>query len=86
MASGADIPPSFEAPRLKALRSYQVLDTDPEPSYDDITELASELRGTPIARLSLVDAYRQWFKSRVGLEAPKNPSQLGVLRPRHPLL
>ncbi len=73
MESSADSPPTFEATRLSALRSYRVLDTDAEPSFDDITALASELCGTPIALISLVDAQRQWFKSRVGLDAVETP-------------
>lgn len=60
--------PLNEARRLAALREYQILDTLPEASYDDVTLLASEICGTPIAAVSLVDAERQWFKSSVGLE------------------
>jgi anti-sigma regulatory factor (Ser/Thr protein kinase) len=58
-----------EASRLKALQKYRILDTDPEQAFDDLTLLASQVCGTPIALISLVDESRQWFKSRVGLEA-----------------
>jgi GAF domain-containing protein len=57
-----------EAARLEALRAYHILDTDSEQSYDDITFLAAHLCDVPIALISLVDADRQWFKSKVGLE------------------
>ncbi|SBO43268.1 GAF domain-containing protein [Cyanobium sp. NIES-981] len=57
-----------EQARLEALKGYRVLDTAPEQSYDDITLLATQLCSVPIALISLVDAERQWFKSRVGVD------------------
>lgn len=57
-----------EESRLKALRSYDVLDTPPERAFDRITELAAIVCGTPIALVSLIDENRQWFKSSVGLK------------------
>lgn len=62
-----------EAARLAALRSYRILDTDSEQSFDDLTLLASQICGTPIAAISLIDDHRQWFKSRVGLEMAESP-------------
>ena len=56
-----------ESARLAALRRYRILDTDPERAFDDLTLLASKICDTPIALISLVDADRQWFKSRVGI-------------------
>lgn len=60
--------PGNENERLAALRSYGILDTQPEPVFDDLTRLAARACGTPIALVSLVDRERQWFKSRCGLE------------------
>lgn len=56
-----------EAARLQELRRYRILDTEPEKAFDDLALLASEICGTPMAMISLVDADRQWFKARVGL-------------------
>ena len=56
-----------EAKRLAALRRYRILDTDPEQAFDDLALLASQICGTPMALITLVDADRQWFKARVGI-------------------
>lgn len=56
-----------EESRLKALHSYQILDTLPEPEYDNLTQLAMEVGQVPIALIAFVDQNRQWFKSAVGI-------------------
>ena len=64
----APIPPN-EATRLQALRRYDVLDTPPEANFDRITKLAASFFEVPTVLISLVDAKRQWFKSRLGMSA-----------------
>lgn len=61
--------PDSEPQRLAELFSYDILDTDTEKLFDELTLLASQICETPIALISLVDPDRQWFKSRVGLDA-----------------
>ncbi len=61
--------PDNEQGRIAALEKYAILDTEPEQSFDDLTLLASFVCKTPIALISLVDEDRQWFKSRVGMDA-----------------
>lgn len=68
--------PANEAQRLKALASFNILDTLPEKSYDDITAIAAKICNTPIALISLVDKNRQWFKSKQGLEASETPREV----------
>ncbi|MEQ9643214.1 MAG: diguanylate cyclase [Alphaproteobacteria bacterium] len=65
--------PSNESARLACLRDYRVLDTAPEEAFDRVTRLAAGILGVPISLVSLVDADRQWFKSRVGLDATETP-------------
>lgn len=69
-------PPHNERDRLLALQRYELMDTPPEAVYDDITALAAQICGTPIALISLLDDARQWFKSRVGLEAEETPRDI----------
>jgi PAS domain S-box-containing protein len=59
--------PANEPERLAALHGLEVLDTPPDSELDVITRLAADRFGTAIALVSLVDAERQWFKSRHGL-------------------
>jgi PAS domain S-box-containing protein len=67
--------PENEYDRLQVLHKYQIIDTESEAVFDDLVQLAADLCETPIAVISLVDARREWFKSKVGLtvsEVPRN--------------
>jgi GAF domain-containing protein len=68
--------PLNETARLAALERYAILDTDPEDSFDDLTRLASFICKTPVAFISLIDADRQWFKSRVGVPVSETPREV----------
>lgn len=65
--------PNNEVARLEALHQYQILDTTPEEAFDDLTRLAAQICETPIALISLVDANRFWFKSRLGVDITELP-------------
>lgn len=58
--------PENDAARLATLRRYDILDTQPEQGYDDVTALATHICGTPFSTITLVDRDRQWFKSEAG--------------------
>lgn len=63
--------PENESQRLEVLNQYQILDTPPEDFFDELAQLATNLFETPIALISLVDAEREWFKSKIGLTTPE---------------
>lgn len=68
--------PSDETRRLETLRGLKLLDSLPEERFDRVTRLAKQVFSTPIALVSLVDADRQWFKSRQGLDAAETPRDI----------
>lgn len=68
--------PPDEPHRLKALQDLELLDTPPEDRFDRVTRIAQHLFQVPIVLVSLVDADRQWFKSRQGLDAPETPRDI----------
>jgi two-component system, cell cycle sensor histidine kinase and response regulator CckA len=61
--------PNNEAARLETLYQYEIIDSETESGFDEIVRLAAYICGTPIALISLIDTDRQWFKSKLGIEA-----------------
>ncbi|HVE62834.1 MAG TPA: MBL fold metallo-hydrolase [Mycobacteriales bacterium] len=68
----APLPPDEER-RLRSLRALDVLDTEPEERFDRYTRQACEVFDVPVALVSMVDADRQWFKSRQGVPHQETP-------------
>jgi len=68
--------PEVESKRTEALLDYQVLDTAPEDSFDDLTCLAAYICQTPIAAISLTDRKRQWYKSKMGFISQEEPRDI----------
>ncbi len=68
--------PANEVERLEALYRYQILNTLPTKTYDDIVSLAASICNVPISLISLVDKDRCWFKAKVGLEQSEAPRRI----------
>jgi PAS domain S-box-containing protein len=64
-----------ETARLNRLQAYRALDTEAEARFDRLAALAADLFDAPIALISLIDAERQWFKARHGLDAAETPRE-----------
>lgn len=64
--------------RLKALRSFDILDTEREPAFDDIVAFASELCGTAVSMVNLIDTERQWTKAEVGMNSREMPLETSI--------
>jgi signal transduction histidine kinase/ActR/RegA family two-component response regulator len=68
--------PEDEDERVAALLSYNVMDTPAEEGFNQLAFLASQVCGTPIALVSLLDSQRQWIKAKVGLDVEETSRDL----------
>ena len=60
--------------RLEAVRTCDLLDTEPETAFDRIVDLARTMFGVPMAAISVIDNSREWFKARRGFDAIEIPA------------
>ena len=60
--------PENEAARLAALQRYRILDTTREAGFDDLVAIAAAVCDVPMGSVTLIDAERQWFKSKLGMD------------------
>ncbi|WP_159567240.1 diguanylate cyclase domain-containing protein [Budvicia diplopodorum] len=70
--------PNNENERLELLNALNILDTPPSERLDRVTRLAAEFFNVPIALVTLIDADRQWFKSRFGLLVTETPREISL--------
>jgi diguanylate cyclase (GGDEF)-like protein len=83
--------PDNETLRLRAVHSYDILDTPPEVDFDTLTRVATLAFGTPAAVIGLMDSGRLWFKSQIGIGIPQLDRQIAfcahaIMQPKEPLI
>ncbi len=92
MSTPAQCPmPTNEPERLRIVRSYEILDTEPELEFDALTRVAAHTFQAPIAVVAMMDSDRLWFKSKLGLDIPQLDRKVAfcahaIVRPREPLV
>src|SRR5260221_4892976 len=67
-----------ETDRLAALQTYGILDTDPEPGFDDLALLAARVCQAPMALIGFFDGDRYWVKAHLGLKLDAMPRQFAL--------
>ena len=68
--------PENETARLNKLIAYNILDTDAEDIFDEVTKTAAAICDAKISLVSLIDNHRQWFKSKHGVDASETPRDI----------
>ena len=68
--------PVDELQRLRSLERHDLHDHRKDPHLDRLLELATELLDAPIGLISLIDADRQWFNARQGIDLEETPRKM----------
>ena len=69
---------SDENERQAALHRLQLLDTEPEPEFDDLVHLAAAVCEAPVSLMTLLDGPRQWFKAVHGVDLRESPREFSI--------
>ena len=68
--------PMDEEERLAALRRYRILDTDPEPQFDRVAEIAKRQFDAPLGFVAFMDSDRNFLKARGDLPMSESPRDI----------
>ena len=68
--------PDNETDRVRELDKSGIVYSPAEDRFDRITRLACRIFNVPIALVSIVDADKQWFKSRQGVTSAETPRDI----------
>jgi diguanylate cyclase (GGDEF)-like protein len=68
--------PADEEQRLRDLERYGILEADTDEHFERILDLTAAIFQTPIVAISLVEADRQWFLARRGIEVRESPREM----------
>jgi excisionase family DNA binding protein len=71
-APGHPVPPDEKA-RLAAVAASGLVDSAPEPVFDRLTWLATQVTDCPMALVTVLTSRRQWFKARTGVDLAETP-------------
>ncbi len=67
-----------EEARISTLHAYEILDTDPEPHFDEAVNLVADVCNAPVALLVFLDRDRQWFKAKRGTDLVETGRDVSV--------
>ena len=62
--------PDDDVKRVEALDQYLIMNTEPEISFDEITELAAELLGCPVSYIEFMNEDKQFLNQ--SMDFPMN--------------
>jgi hypothetical protein len=65
-----------ESKRLDVLHSKQLVNTESDPRFDEITKLAVEKLKMPISTVSIIDEDTEYYKSCIGLDVQSGPREI----------
>ena len=65
-----------ELERLATLRRLEIMDTPPEPEFDELVETAAAICETPISLVTLLDEKRGWFRACYGINLREAPREV----------
>ncbi|MCF4101743.1 GAF domain-containing sensor histidine kinase [Gillisia sp. M10.2A] len=79
--------PENEESRLATLHDLNILYTEADDNYDNITQLASFICKVPVSLITLVGEEKQWFKSKSGTDMCESDRDISfcshaILKPR----
>lgn len=70
--------PENESSRLNALRSLNILDTNPDLRFELATSFLAREIEVPMVLVTLIDADRQWFKAAFGVDVKQMPREISI--------